>query len=144
MPACGRFLCPECWTKGVGLAKSHGTRLLVQLTRLTQIRWLSKVFGLEQSGGSLTRIGRENGGVQQQVVALVEVVADGADTQVAYFENGMLLFGAHPQMPMVMQECRAMLFWADGIARYFLVNRHLCHLHLVAALGPIIGVDGAR
>ncbi len=110
-----RFLGAEGRPEAVHLAEGGDVGLVVKLARLRQIGRLAEVIHLKQGGGLLACRRRDDGRIHQQVAVVVQPLAHGPDDRRPNPQDRPLACGAHPQMAVVHQELRAVLFGPDGV-----------------------------
>ena len=109
------FLGPEGGPKAVGTAHRHGERLVVELAALGQKGLLIEILSLEESRRPLASVGSEDGRIAEHEVALVEEAAAGGNDLVPDAQDGMLPLRAQPEVTVIEQKRRAMLFAGNGV-----------------------------
>ena len=131
--------------EAVDLAEGHGIRLVVELARLRQVRFLIvEVIDFEQRGGAFAGGGREYRRIDQRKAVIIEIIAHRFDDFVANPNNGVLPLRAKPEMAVVHQEFDAVVLGRDGVGvglRNLLQDFDGFDIHLIAAGGARFGAD---
>src|SRR5258708_1008884 len=117
MAASLRLLRAKCWAQRIHLAQGHRSRFHIELARLCKECLFVEVVDREQRTGAFTRGWSNDGRIGQGESAFVEEVAGGFDDLGAYAENRGLALRAHPEMAVLHEEVRAVLFGRDGVRR---------------------------
>src|SRR5258705_5392738 len=95
------FLCSKRRTKTVNLAKGSGSRFVVKLARLRQVRLLAfEIVDFEKSSRSFTRSWCEYGRIAECESIVVEKISNGLHHRVPHLQYRVLPSRAEPQVPM--------------------------------------------
>src|SRR6185312_4395874 len=133
----------EGGAEAIDLAEGGGGGLQVELAALREVGLVAEVVGLEQVRGPLAGGGREDGRVDERELPLVEEVADALLDLAAYPQGGALPAGAQPEVTVLHEERRAVLFGGDGIVLGEAQDLEAARLDLDADRGALVLLDGA-
>src|SRR5262249_1796660 len=122
-----RLLGAEGRPEDVDLAEGHRARLAVELAALREVRGLVEVADRKERGRTLAGGGSQDGRVEGEEAASVEVLATGADYLRAHAQDGVLPGGAQPEVAVIEQEGRAVLLRRDGVLGGLLDDTEIGH-----------------
>ena len=143
VPAGLRLLGPERRPERVDLPVRKRHRLAVELARLREVGRLAEVVELEERGGPLDGVPREDRRVHLDEPLALEVGVDGLDDPVADAHGGPLAAAPEPEVPAVHEELDAVLFGRDRVRLGEREHLDARGLDLDPARLPLVGADRA-
>ena len=131
---------PEGRPEAIDLAERHHPRLDVQLPGLGQVgRAQVEVGGGEEGAGALGGAGGQNGRIEADEAALVQVFLGGRLHLGADAQEGVLFGGAHPEVAVFHQKADAVLLGGDRVIPGDLYRLDGLNRQFIAARSPPVG-----